>query len=843
MTEWFLKIIGASDEIRAHLDQATLQFERPLVWWLGLAMLVPLGWFIYRRQRNNLSTIPPRLRWALTATRIVILLVLFFVLSGPYLKLDQQIEKRPIVALVFDQSQSMSLAAGPFESDEELIRLAAAAGYPTPEGKIDAETRKLLNQVGRAKLVQQVVQFGSGNWLTGLSNKYDVRFYSLAEGLTRLNVASAKPEIPEPQANGSETRLGDGLTNLYEEAAGRQIGGVVLFSDGQNTAGSSPVEAARAAANLGAPIFAVPAGSARPLRDLSLVDVFAPDLVSVGDRVNVSVTMEVQGYPEQPVQVILREEGATEPLDTKDLVLRSTEQQHVDLAFEARTSGAKTLSVELRPTTEVPEDLVENNTDSVVVKISDEKLRVLYVEGQARWDFRFLKNAMRRDHGLGGRGLARGTTAASATAASTTAETPAAAPADPAAVAAASPAAASGVTLNSETTIEPDIMLESEVRRRLPTERPLLPSTLDELAKYHVLILGDVSPQLLDSAFIELLAQAVRERGLGLVVAAGPQFMPHAYDERFTDLLPVRTRAGAAGIEAPSFKPFRLEVSADGAIHESMRLHDDHGKNENVWGQMPPYYWCAAAERPSPAATVLAYNPTIEGRFGKVPIVAHHYAGQGRVMFIGTDSTWLWRQNVGERFFYKFWGQTIRFVARRGSDDVNKKSWIEVRPVRARPGEAAQLELMAYSADGSPRRDKTLKIRAEREGAGAEAIEMSADPATVGRFTGIFRAKETGSYRFVHEPGGGLDPVDARLHVAAATEELRRPNVDPVALGQLGTLVALDQLGSIPSQLKGQPTLTPLYREAAIWDNWLVLSLLILVYCLDVGLRRLAGLS
>ena len=54
-------------------------------------------------------------------------------------------------------------------------------------------------------------------------------------------------------------------------------------------------------------------------------------------------------------------------------------------------------------------------------------------------------------------------------------------------------------------------------------------------------------------------------------------------------------------------------------------------------------------------------------------------------MFVGTDSTWLWRQNVGDRFFYKFWGQAIRFVGRT-EDAGNKKSWIEVKPVRAAAG-------------------------------------------------------------------------------------------------------------------------------------------------------------
>ena len=60
----------------------------------------------------------------------------------------------------------------------------------------------------------------------------------------------------------------------------------------------------------------------------------------------------------------------------------------------------------------------------------------------------------------------------------------------------------------------------------------------------------------------------------------------------------------------------------------------------------------------------------------------------------------LWRQNVGDRFFYKFWGQGIRYVARRDAA-TEKKSWIEIRPVRAQPGEQAQIAL-ALRGDDQP---------------------------------------------------------------------------------------------------------------------------------------------
>lgn len=822
MIESLLQSIGVADDIRSHLEHVTIHVQRPAWLWLGLVLLVPISWLIYRRQRQNLATVPPALRLALTTTRILILLLLVLALAGPYLKLDMKLEKKPLLALLFDQSESMGLEAGPYETDAEVLAAAEAVGYPVTDGKVDAATRKALNEMTRAQLVKSAVEHRAKDWLTPLADKYDVQLYSVGKDVKQVPVSEGSLVVPDLKVPSTETHLGDALAQVLDEAAGRQIASIVVFSDGQNTGGRSPAEMAMTARELGAPMFSVPAGSAAPLRDIAVVDVFAPELVSKGDTVRVAATLEVQGYPEQAVKAVLLEDGKSEPLDSKELVLRRTEQQQVELSFKATDPGAKTLTLKLLPAAELPEDIKDNNSDEVVVRVSDEKLRVLYVEGLPRWDFRFLKNAMRRDHGLGGRGLSGAViagTAAGGTSGASSTEKP--------------PTATKG-------TDEPDIVLESEVRRRPASERNPLPQTVDTLAEYHAIILGDVSPVLADRQFVMELAEAVRERGVGLIIEAGPNAMPFSFPQEFLDLLPVKLRS-KSGMEAQPYKPFRVELSADGAVHETMRLFDDAGRNLNVWQQMPPFYWCAAVERPSPSATVLAFNASLEGRYGKLPLIAHHYAGQGKVLFVGTDSIWLWRQNVGDRFFYKFWGQAIRFVARR-SNEQKKKSWVEVRPLRARPGEVAQIELTAIKSNGAPRTDAALTVRIEREGAPPETVEMVADKAALGRYTGKYVPENPGNYRVVYDPGDG-EKAEAHMHVRRSTEELRRPNVDRDALAQIGKLVEPKDLASITGELAGEPKTISLHREASIWDNWLVLTLLVAIYSVDVGLRRLSGLS
>jgi hypothetical protein len=216
------------------------------------------------------------------------------------------------------------------------------------------------------------------------------------------------------------------------------------------------------------------------------------------------------------------------------------------------------------------------------------------------------------------------------------------------------------------------------------------------------------------------------------------------------------------------------------------------------------------------------------------------------VLFVGTDETFRWRQNVGDRFFYRFWGQAVRFTARRDSRSGNK-SWLEVRPVRAQPGEQAQIELMAYNPNGSPVTDPRQLVQVQGGGA-ASTVDLLADPDVKGRFTGKFTPAAPGEYRVSYLPPGQKDAIEARLRVANAPEELRQPNVDRAALELLastsgGLMVELPDLATISDKLGGEAKFTEKHREKSLWDNWLTLAVLIFLYTLDVGLRRLMGLS
>jgi hypothetical protein len=211
-----------------------------------------------------------------------------------------------------------------------------------------------------------------------------------------------------------------------------------------------------------------------------------------------------------------------------------------------------------------------------------------------------------------------------------------------------------------------------------------------------------------------------------------------------------------------------------------------------------------------------------------------------RIMLVGTDSTWLWRQNVADRLFYKFWGQSIRFVAR--TDDAgNKKSWLEVKPVRTQPGEEALIELRTTSEQPS--------LSIEINGHGTQTtLALDADPSTKGRYLGRYRVPAVGDFRFSYAAGN----AEACVRVLASAEEMRYPNVNRAALralaetsgGELVELTDPNWAQKIVTKLKGEPkTVKRPPVEATVWDNWMMLAVLVFVYSLDVGMRRLGGLS
>ena len=105
-----------------------------------------------------------------------------------------------------------------------------------------------------------------------------------------------------------------------------------------------------------------------------------------------------------------------------------------------------------------------------------------------------------------------------------------------------------------------------------------------------------------------------------------------------------------------------------------------------------------------------------------------------------------------------------------------------------------------------------------------------------------------GTHRLLYEPPGDAEPARAIVQARVAPDEYRRPYVDRTTLELLATtsggeMLELDELGSLADKLQVKKEHEEIHHETTVWDNWVLLLLLLSIYGTDIGIRRVTGLS
>ncbi len=616
--------------------------------------------------------------------------------------------------------------------------------------------------------------------------------------------------------------MGQAIRQAVDEAQGRKIAGMVLMTDGRSTTGPDPVALTQKSGRLSpdsspAPIFSMPVGSEHPLPDVSVIDISVPPQVAKDDTVTLAVTISSSGFDGQKAIVELHD-GDGPTLSSQDVPLTGARRQIVLFNYEAKQPGTRLLRVNALP---LPEETVDsNNSATAAVRVGREPAKLLYLEGTARWDFRFLDHALRRDKGM-------------------------------------------TTTFVVESQLEADGVLPN-----MMPEAAGLSTDPAKWAEYHVVMLGDVSPNMLPEDVQKALVTAVEDDGLGVIIQCGSRHMPWDFKNSplatilamTYDATPAKQAGGAKpageekqspddesnvklyGLEAPAFAPFRMIVTPAGATHPAFAISGNASQDRGLWSRMPEFFWAAAGSKLKPGATRLA-DIEMAGGKDKLPILAEQFVGRGRVMVVGCDETFRWRRNVGDRIFYRFWGQALRHVARK-QDASGQESWLEVMPQRVEPGTPVTIDLYAVDDKNKPLNQDAVTVGVNgKDSKDTVKLDRIGD---AGHFRGSWTPEQLGVFNVEYDSGvpGGLS---ATVEVANSGRELAQPDVDRETLSTLaeisgGRLIELTQLEDLPKRLTGETTQQQRPYEDDLWDNWLTLLLLVSLYCTDVGIRRVLGL-
>lgn len=765
VVEWIL-----GERVPEDAQAMVFVFERPVptwVWFLIVVGACTIGWWSYRRLSAGRSSSSRVARGGLAVLRACAIMLLAVLIAGPSVRFERTRVERDRLIVLLDRSQSLLIedAPGGKSRAQQLVGLLETA-------------EPALAAIAKDKEID-FVGFAGG-------------VFSLARGGDGAAEAGVVPQLGD--ASGDRTDLDGAIRQGLSRAAGRPVSGVLVVSDGRSIV---PVaaETMRRLERDSIKVFTVALGSKDPVGDAAIVSATAPARAFVRDRVPIEVRVD-RGGTEGKLSVRLVDAATGAEIESRPVEDTGAAESVVILDLVTETVGARAVRAEL--VSERPDLVRENNARSLTVELVDRPIRLLYIEGTSRWEYRYLKNLLLR-----------------------------------------------------ERDVESSIMLLSADRDfaqegNMPISR--IPRTKEEFGRYDLFIIGDVPSGYFSPEQLAIIRAEVSERGAGLLWIGGDRSTPASWEGTvLADLMPFRpplaveARTGGS-LMKPTEAAERLGV---------LRLSDEPEGWPAVlndrslgWPQLR-FVQLVPRARLKPTAETLAEVSGV-GAAAQEPSAAvmRMRFGAGEIVYVATDEIWRWRYGQGERYPERFWVPLVRLLAREALANDDARAVLSVAPARVAPGESVLVSVRFRDEETASMAPAMVPVEI-RDGSGAAVsrIELAREGAEA---TAVFPADRLGSFRAVaNDPAFGSS--EAPFEVVRADDEMRRGDADHETLAKLAERSggrALDGEG-----LRELPALLPLRaREIdesvlrSIWDTPAAFAILLVLLAAEWTGRRLLRL-
>ena len=637
-----------------HKGQFVFLTPWPL-WLMAVAILCAAGLLFWNVQRNHgmLSGMRPIAIWVLESCMVAVVL---FLLWHPALSVATLRPQQNVVAVLVDGSRSMGIA------DTAGTREDAA--------------KKLLD----------------GGMLKTLGEKFQVRLYEFGKEPERIQKAD------QVTAAQPASRLGDTLERVMSESSSLPLGAIVMLSDGADNAGGIDLQTVGAIRRQRIPVHTIGFGKERPDKDIEITDAVLPARSLPQSKLTAAVSFHSYGYSGSKARLSVRDNGKI--LASQEVTLRADGQlQSENMVFECGDAGPKTLEIGIEP---LPgEENTQNNKVTRLVSVEARKPRILYIEGEPRWDYKFIRRALDDYQGMEVVTILR--------------------------------------TTENKTYIQgaPDPPDAKEIA--LLQEG--FPSKAEDLFAYSGIIIGSVEANYFTASQQQLIRDFVDRRGGGLLFLGGRASLSDGgyASSQLADLIPT-TLAQAKGTFHRDFTPVQLTMF--GAQSVICRLNDDPNKNAEIWRKMPALANYQEVGEPKPGAVVMLES--VPAGRKKSPLLVTENYGRGRTVLFATGGDWRWRMwmDHNDKTHPIFWQQLFRHLVTDTpgqvigstpktvlSDDMRVPIRVEVRDKQFKPVVNAKVQARFLSPDGT-----------------TATMELAPQPLEEGVYSGEWTAEKPGSY-------------------------------------------------------------------------------------------------
>jgi uncharacterized membrane protein len=509
------------------------------------------------------------LRWwqlgTLGILQAAMLALVLFVVWQPALVNERLLRGENAVAIMLDTSSSMAL------TDGEGSRMAQAQALLTPEA------------------------------LAELGETYTILPFAFAASASSL---PSFTEIPEP---GTASNLGQSLLQTLRNASSSSLGAVLLISDGADNSGAIPQNILNEIIGFGVPIHAVGIGREAIPEDLELEEVVLPAKALAGTTLSARVNIRHDQGGLARVKVY---DGDTFLTTTEVELSPDLNSTMTFIDVEVPEPGQLDLRFTLDPIN--GERNLANNSRARVVDVPEGKYRILYIEGEPRWEYKFMQRALNDDPSIQLSTLLK-------------------------------------VTPNKyyrQGIDEPEQLAEG-----FPTER-------SELFSYDALIIGSMQVGEFTQEQQEMIRDFVSERGGSLMMLAGLSGLGLGGwgESVVNEVLPSRL-----SLEDADFVREQVPVvlTASGRAAPMLKFSDSDTENSTLWSELPAVADYQKLGPLRPAATTLL-EANIDGR--NQPLLVSQPYGRGQSFILATGGTWRWQMSLplDDMRHETFWRQLAR---------------------------------------------------------------------------------------------------------------------------------------------------------------------------------------
>jgi hypothetical protein len=693
--------------------------------------------------------------------------------------------------------------------------------------------------------------------LDQIQKKYSVKLYTFAANPAELDPKQWAESYKGPAgvtgdaatlpAEQQQTDLAAALEKITSEMADKQLSGILLLTDGRHNASKNLEPLVRKLGVSQVPISSIVFGADKPPMDAGIISVEAPETIATLDKMLVNAQLKLDGLAGKEVRVTLSD--GDKVVDTQTVrVPTDTYRTRAQLSDEPAAAGIHHYQVEVQKFD--GEVLTTNNTYPVAVSVTDDRTKLLIVEGRPRWEFRYLKNLF----------------------------------------------ASRDKTVRLQYVLfEPDRIegvplaprVEASVSRPLEdVEASALPKDEAEWMKFDVIILGDLNPKYLDAATQQILRKFVTERGGTLIVVAGQYFMPHAYaDTPLGEALPVLFHRADRPLMAGPEKTFRIALTSEGRESVLLRQKVSPEESLEIWDNVPDLYWRHPILHAKEGATILAYalpphapdflparlsagGGTAEALTDDIQrrrrdferenaLIVYQAVAMGQVMFLATDETWRLRYRTGDTFHHRFWGQVLRWATSNKLPAGTETVKLGTDRTRYAPQASVQVKAKVARKDYSPivSDDVAVNVFVGDQVVLRKKLQyLEHSPGMYGADLGQLPG---GTYR-VELDAPPAKAVLAQDNVRTVATEFSVEPATPAEQAELapdrgllsrlasltgGAVVDPTSAGRVLASL-GKPTEKEVEtHEYVLWDSWPLLILMILVATAEWLIRKKVGLA